>query len=102
MLDQLVESKNNSKESVRLLEFLSVIGIIAVMTLLSAWTYSLFTKDYGMGAGDLELSTLVAPPPPDEEPPKPEVKQEEKRPLTLTPARNSSSRWICRRRSLTR
>lgn len=79
MLDQLVESKNNSKESVRLLEFLTVIGILAVMTLLSAWTYSLFTKDYGMGAGDLELSTLVAPPPPDEEPPKPEVKAEQKK-----------------------
>ncbi len=80
MLDQLVESKNNSKESVRLLEFLTVIGILAVMTLLSAWTYSLFTKDYGMGAGDLELSTLVAPPPPEDTPEqKPEQKQEQKK-----------------------
>ncbi len=80
MLDQLVESKNNSAESVRLLEFLTTIAIIAVIVLLSSWTYSLFAKDYGMGSGDLELSTLVAPPPPDEEPPpkpdKPPEKQQ--------------------------
>ena len=78
MLDQLVESKSNSKESVRMLEFLTTIAIIAVVTLLSAWTYSLFAKDYGMGSGDLELSTLVAPPPPDEEPPPKPEKQPEK------------------------
>lgn len=81
MLDQLVESKNNSKESVRLFEFVTVIGVLAIVTLLSGWTYSLFAKDYGMGSGDLELSTLVAPPPPeDEPPPKPEVKPEQKQP----------------------
>lgn len=77
MLDQLVESKSNSKESVRMLEFLTTIGIIAIVILLSAWTYSLFAKDYGMASGDLELSTLVAPPPPEEEPePKPEKEPE--------------------------
>ncbi|MEP6944441.1 MAG: energy transducer TonB [Acidobacteriota bacterium] len=78
MLDQLVESKNNSKESVRMLEFLTTVAIIAVVAILSGWTYSLFAKDYGMGAGDLELSTLVAPPPPDEEPPPKPEKQPEK------------------------
>ena len=78
MLDQLVESKSNSKESVRLFEFLTVIGVTAILILLSAWTYSLFAKDYGMGSGDLELSTLVAPPPPDEEPPPKPDKQPEK------------------------
>jgi protein TonB len=80
MLDQLVESKNNSKESVRMMEFVTVIGVTAMVILLSGWTYSLFAKDYGMGSGDLELSTLVAPPPPeDEPPPKPEVKPEQQK-----------------------
>src|SRR3982750_3735718 len=80
MLDQLVESKNNSRENTRRSEFLLGVFVIVATILLSAWTYSLFAKDYGMGGDDLELSTLVAPPPPEEEPPppKPEVKQEVK------------------------
>jgi len=80
MLDQLVESKNNSRENTRRSEFLLGVFVIVSTILLSAWTYSLFAKDYGMGGDDLELSTLVAPPPPEEEPPppKPEVKQEVK------------------------
>ena len=78
MLDQLVESKSNSKETVRRTEFLGAVAVIAAVVLLSGWTYSLFAKDYGMGSGDLELSTLVAPPPPDEEPPPKPEKQPEK------------------------
>jgi len=79
MLDQLVESKSNSEENKRRSEFLLVTLLIAVTVLVSAWTYSLFAKDYGMGAGDLELSTLVAPPPPAEEPePEPEKQPEKK------------------------
>jgi len=85
MLDQLVESKNNSRENTRRSEFLGVVFLIVITLLLSAWTYSLFAKDYGMGGDDLELSTLVAPPPPEEEPPppKPEQKQEVKPDVTL-------------------
>ena len=78
MLDQLVESKSNSKENKRKGQFLVATFVLAVVTLLSGWTYSLFAKDYGMGGGDLELSTLVAPPPPDEEPPPEPEKQPEK------------------------
>jgi protein TonB len=78
MLDQLVESKNNSRENTRRSEFLLGVFVIVVVLLLSAWTYSLFAKDYGMGGDDLELSTLVAPPPPEEEPPPPPEKQPEK------------------------
>lgn len=78
MLDQLVESKSNSKENKRKGQFLIATFVLAVVTLLSGWTYSLFAKDYGMGGGDLELSTLVAPPPPDEEPPPEPEKQPEK------------------------
>lgn len=82
MLDQLVESKNNSAENKRKSEFLLVVASIAVVALLSSWTYSLFAKDFGMGGDDLSLTTLVAPVPvPDEEPPpKPEPKPEQKQP----------------------
>ena len=60
MLDQLVESKSNSRENKRKSQFIVGTMVLAILTLLSGWTYSLFAKDYGMGGGDLELSTLVA------------------------------------------
>ena len=53
-------------------------AFVAIITLLSSWTYSLFGKDYNMGGGDLELTSLVAPPPPDEEPPPKPEKEPEK------------------------
>lgn len=82
MLDQLVESKNNSAENRRKSRFLLVTAAIAVTAMLSSWTYSLFAKDFGMGGDDLSLTTLVAPVPvPDEEPPpEPEKKPEQKQP----------------------
>ncbi len=81
MLDQLVESKSNSRENKRRSEFLLVTTGVVVITLLTAWTYSLFAKDFGMGGDDLSLTTLVAPVPPEEEPPpKPEKQPEQKQP----------------------
>lgn len=81
MLDQLVESKNNSVENRRRSRFLLVTLIIAVTTMLSSWTYSLFAKDFGMGGDDLSLTTLVAPVPvPDEEPPPEPKKEQQKEP----------------------
>jgi periplasmic protein TonB len=83
MLDQLVESKNNSAENRRRSRFLLVTFAIAVTAMLSSWTYSLFAKDYmGSLSDDLSLTTLVAPVPiPDEEPPpEPEKKPEQKQP----------------------
>ena len=82
MLDQLVESKSNSAENSRTTKFLLGIGFLAVFTLLTMWTVSLFGKDFGMGGDDLSLTTLVAPVPvPDEEPPpKPEKQPEQKQP----------------------
>lgn len=77
MLDQLVESKNNSPENRRKGTLFLGLLALAVITILSATTYSLFAKDYGMGGGDLELTSLVAPPPPADEPPPP---KEEKKP----------------------
>ncbi len=78
MLDQLVESRNNSAENTRRGEFLLATFIIFAVALLGGWTYSLFAKDYGMGAGDLDISSLVAPValPDEAPPPEPEVKQE--------------------------
>lgn len=79
MLDQLVESKSNSRENKRRSEFLAVVLFIMVSILLGSWTYSLFAKDFGMGGDELALDTLVAPVPvTEEEPPKPEEKQPEK------------------------
>jgi len=82
MLDQLVESKSNSAENSRRSKFLVGIGALAIITLLTTWTVSLFGKDFGMGGDDLALTTLVAPVPvPDEEPPpEPEKKPEQKQP----------------------
>jgi protein TonB len=52
--------------------------VILSTILVSAYLYSLFAKDYGMGGSDLSLETLVAPPVIEEAPePEPE-KQPEK------------------------
>ena len=81
MLDQLVESKSNSTENRRKGQFLAVIGGLAIFTLLTAWTVSLFGKDFGMGGDDLALTTLVAPVPvPEEEPPPPEPEKPKRAP----------------------
>ncbi len=82
MLDQLVESKSNAKENTRRSGFMLTTFVIIFAMLISGWVYSLFAKDYLMGSGDLELSTLVAPVPvPEDEPPpppKPENEPEKK------------------------
>ena len=63
-------------------------AIILFSLLLGAWLYSLFAHDYGMGSGDLELSSLVAPVPVPEEappPPEPEQKPEKQQTADKTP-----------------
>lgn len=86
MLDQLIESKNSTRENTRRGGFLFTTAVAVVTVLLCTMLYSLFAKDYAMDAGDLELSALVAPVPvPEEEPPpppekQPEVKQEKAAP----------------------
>jgi len=78
MLDQLVESKSHASEDTRRSSFLLTTFVIMVTVLMSAWLYSLFAKDYGMGGDELSLETLVAPPPVEDVPePEPE-KQPEK------------------------
>ena len=86
MLDQLVESKSNAGENTRRSGFLLSVFVIMFTILTSAWLYSLFAKDYGMGGSDLELSTLVAPVPvPEEEPPPPPEKQPETKVTKVEP-----------------
>src|SRR5687768_10233010 len=78
MLDQLVESKSHAAEDTKRSGFLLTTFILMVTILMSAWLYSLFAKDYGMGGDELSLDTLVAPPIIEDEPePEPE-KQPEK------------------------
>lgn len=79
MLDQLVESRNNSAENTRRSEFILGTLFILLSVLVGSWVYSLFHKEYGMGTGDLDLGQLVAPvalpedaPPPPPEPDKPQ------------------------------
>lgn len=79
MLDQLVESRNTSAENTRRSEFLLGTFVLLTGALVFSWGYSLFNKDYAMGAGDLDLGQLVAPvalpedaPPPPPEPDKPD------------------------------
>lgn len=74
MLDQLVESKSHATEDTRRSSLLLTVFVVMVAILMSAWLYSLFAKDYGMGSDELSLETLVAPPvieeAPEPEPPK--------------------------------
>src|SRR5688572_31760129 len=73
MLDQLVESKSHAAEDTKRSGFLLTTFILMVTILMSAWLYSLFAKDYGMGGDELSLETLVAPPVIEEAPePEPE------------------------------
>ncbi len=90
MLDQLVESRNNSAENTRKTEFILVTLVILVSVLVGSWVYSLFNKDYTMGSGELDVSNLVAPVAlPEEAPPppvEPDVKPEMKQQTTATEA----------------
>jgi periplasmic protein TonB len=80
MLDQLVESKSNTAENTRRSEFMIVVLVVAVLTVVGLWTKSLFAHDYGMGGDDLALTTLVAPVPVEDEPPPEKPKEQQKQP----------------------
>ncbi len=79
MLDQLVESKSNADIDSKRGGFVLTTLVIMVSILFSAYLYSLFAKEYGVGGGDLSLETLVAPPVIEEAPePEPEKQPEDK------------------------
>lgn len=81
MLDQLVESKSHAGEDTKKTGLLLTTLVVLVTILLSAWVYSLFGKDFGVGGDDLSLETLVAPPviedTPEPEPEKPKEQQKD-------------------------
>lgn len=80
MLDQLVESKSNADVDSRRGGYILTTLVVMVTILLSAWLYSLFAKEYGVGGSDLSLETLVAPPVIEEQPePEPEKKPEDQK-----------------------
>lgn len=61
MLDRLIESKKNTKETRRLGGFLLTTATGAVFVLMIAFIYSLFAYDVVLASDNLMLSALVAP-----------------------------------------
>lgn len=61
MLDQLVESRNNGKETAKRAKFVGTTFVLVVSLAFSGVLWSLFAKDIGMNKDQLELSTLIAP-----------------------------------------
>jgi TonB family protein len=82
MLDNLVESKNNSLAVRKFYGFLFSTFLVTAAILLSATVWSLFAKDFTMGADDLELSRLIAPIPVAENKPEPEKPKQQNEPQT--------------------
>ena len=61
MLENLVESKNNSKAVRKLYGFLFSTFLVIATILVSATIWSLFAKDFVMGNDDMSLSALITP-----------------------------------------
>ncbi len=78
MLDQLVESNVHTKENARRGSFLLSTFIVVCSIFLSGILWSLFAKDLKLGAGDFEISTIVAPPQTTENEPRPPSPKPEK------------------------
>jgi TonB family protein len=79
MLEQLIESKNNTKENTTRGGFILTTFLLVATLCFSAVLSSLFAMNLGMGGEDLELSSLVmpiAPVEPKPEPVEPVRKQE--------------------------
>ena len=72
MLENLVESKNNSKAVRKLYGFLFSTFLVVATILVSATIWSLFAKDFVMGNDDMSLSALITPIPVADDIPKPE------------------------------
>ena len=79
MLDNLVESRNNSENTARRGGYLLTTSVLVFSLFASGILWSLFAKDLNMGGDNLELSSMVAPVPMTEsEPPPPEIIKETK------------------------
>lgn len=72
MLDQLVESKNNSKGNRKLSGILMVTSMTVFSVLIFALIFSLFSHTLAMGNENLDVTAIISPiVPPDEAPPEP-------------------------------
>ena len=72
MLENLVESKNNSRSVRKLYGFLFSTFLVVATILVSATVWSLFAKDFVMGNDDMSLSALITPIPVADDIPKPD------------------------------
>lgn len=98
MLDQLVESKNNSANQARRGGYLFTTAVLVFSLFASGILWSLFAKDLNMGSDSMELSSMVAPVPvPAEEPPAPEPIVKEIKQNTITKTEDNT---IIRRENL--
>ncbi len=79
MLDQLVESRSREQGNKTRGGYMLTTTVLVVGLLFSSLTWSLFAKDFRMGEGTLDVSTLVAPI--IENAPAPIVKQQKAEPL---------------------
>lgn len=61
MLDQLVESRNQSKERAKISGFMFSTGVVLLTVLTAGLVFSLFNQNIVLGADRLEISALVAP-----------------------------------------
>lgn len=78
MLDQLIESKSNGAENKKRGGYLLTTFVLVTGLCFSAFLWSLFAKDFGIGNEGFELSTIVAPPPAAENEPPAPVRKEQK------------------------
>ena len=99
MLEQMVESKSNSKENRTRGGFLLTTFMIIMALCFSAILSSLFAMNPGIGADELEMSSIVAPiepaavkPEPVEEAIKKEIKQSEQ--IVNQPTRQTNTLQI--------
>lgn len=77
MLEQLIESKNNVKETAKRAKFLGTTSVLVVSLAFSGILWSLFAKNVAMRGDQFEISAMVAPVPIPENKPQPiEPKQE--------------------------
>lgn len=72
MLDQLVESRSNTRENTWRNSLLLIVMTLVLTSFVSGLGYSLFHQNLFVGGEGLELSTLVAPVPIPEKAPEPE------------------------------
>lgn len=97
MLEQLVESKSNEAENKKRGGYLLTTFTLVVGLCFSAILWSLYAKDLGIGRGEFELSTILAPIPVNEIKPVP-VQKQSKREQT----QNTKSAAITRQANILR